>query len=95
MSVPKNQRANYERTDDLIARLEGLVCALEHLSFDVVKVTAGEHDKADAMLALIATIQEKVAEVRKTRAMEWVGLGGMSSTLTDDEMCVAMGEDQS
>lgn len=81
MRIPSHQRENYERTDDLLNRLRALLTALDRITFALPI----HDDDGEAVLGLIATIREKMDEIEKARAMEWVGLGGVSQRLTGDE----------
>ena len=84
--VPDLQRTNYERTAGCLDDLRALMFASDELAR---LPTEYERQKYAATLMTLAL--EKLDEVERAHAMEWVGLGGKYPTLTDDEMAQAKG----
>lgn len=91
--IPKHQRHNYERTNELLNDLDCLMIAMNEL-----QDLAGNRDDMrlhNAAYAMRYMAMEKFLEVEKSRQAEWVGLGGKSPELTDAETAAARGEEAS
>ena len=89
--IPQNQRDNFENTSHLMHELRVLLTALE-LADDAAPARDNIDQNAQAVPALIRMLQTKMAEIEKSHSIEWVGLGGNSGDLTDDEAKRARGE---
>ncbi len=89
-SIPNHIRHNYEHTDDLLNHLRAHLVALDHLADAAIPTTSDP--TADALLVVIHSAQEKLREIERARMKEWVGLGGSTETLTDEEAAQARAE---
>ena len=89
--IPQNQRDNFENTSDLLHELRVLLTVLE-LADDAAPARGNIDQNAQAVPALIRMLQVKLGEVEKCHSLEWIGLGGDSEKLTDDEIKLARGE---
>lgn len=89
--IPRNQRDNYERTSELLHDARVLLTVLE-LADD----NAPDRDHLDqcsqAVPTLIRMLERKLSEIEKSHSIEWVGLGGNTHRLTDEEIKAARGE---
>lgn len=90
MSIPKHIRENFERTEGQINRLRGVSSAIEIMAFDHVETH--KSDEFAALLILIGILKEVAESLECAHAMEWVGHGGKSLQLTDEEKAKARGE---
>jgi hypothetical protein len=88
MSVASNHRRNYERTDETIAALDGLIDALYQCLDAVPGLTAYAPENA-SIWALIHILREKIEALQTARKIEWVGLGGASPSLTKKQIRAA------
>lgn len=87
--IPEHQRRNHEHTDDLLHDARVLLTALE--SADDEAPARNNLDRyAQAVPALIRMVRDKLEEIEKARAAEWVGIGGVSESLTKDEAAAAL-----
>jgi len=89
--IPRNQRDNYERTSELLHEASVLLTALE-LADDNAPERENLDRCAQAVPALIRMLETKLSEIEKSHSIEWVGLGGNSNGLTDEEINTARGE---
>lgn len=89
--MEKHQRDSYEHASDLTNQINRLIHAAETVADDI-NHTPKQIKQADALFVLLNIAQEKVAELEKAHQMIWVGLGGKSFSLTDDEISIARGE---
>ncbi|SEP62092.1 hypothetical protein [Thalassovita taeanensis] len=89
--IPQNQRNNFERTSDLLHETRVLLTALE-LADDNAPDRNNLDQYAQAVPALIRMLELKLIEVEKGHFLEWIGIGGNSNDLTDDEIKLARGE---
>lgn len=93
MAVQPQHSANFERTDEVLNSIRVLITSLE-----VADEAAPPRERADqysnAVHGLIRMIGEKLEELNTTRRMEWVGLGGNSPFLTDDERAAALAQER-
>lgn len=89
--IPQNQRDNFERTSDLLHEARVLLTALE-LADDNAPDRKNLDQYAQAVPALIRMLELKLIEAEKGHSLEWVGIGGKSNDLTDDEIKTARGE---
>lgn len=90
MSIPKYIRENFERTEGQLNRLRGVSSAIEVMAFDHVETS--NSDEFSALLILIGILKEVAESLDRAHAMEWVGHGGASHQLTDEEKAKARGE---
>lgn len=94
-AIPQHIRENYERTDDALHEIAGLVYAVEMASEQIIDIR--HDDLAFNMKASIAKdtlfsiLLEKLEGIHKLRSTEWAGLGGDTLNLTPDEIAVARG----
>lgn len=86
-----HQRRNYERTDELLSEMRVLLTVLS-LADDAAPPRERMDENAQAVPSLIVMLEKKIEEIWQSRAWEWVGLGGLSDRLTDDEVREAAGE---
>ena len=89
--IPRNQRDNYERTSQLLHEARVLLTSLE-LADDNAPDRNNLNEYAQAVPALIRMLEIKLGEIDKSHSFEWVGLGGNSNGLTDEEIKTARGE---
>lgn len=89
--IPRNQRDNYERTSELLHEARVMLTALE-LADDNAPERESLDQYAQAVPALIRMLEIKLDQIDKSHSIEWVGLGGNSNGLTDEEINTARGE---
>lgn len=83
--IPKHQRRNYEKTDDLINDLDCILTALDALE------EAAPTRETNAAHAMRRMALDKIKEIEIAHSAEWVGLGGKSDRLSDAEKAEATG----
>ncbi|MBD3738852.1 MAG: hypothetical protein IE938_20655 [Pseudomonas balearica] len=82
--IPKNQRDNYERTDEQLSELRALLVAVDNLNDLDAK-----HPDRIWTIALTRLALAKLDTIDHHHSMEWVGIGGASDTLTEAELIEA------
>lgn len=82
--IPDHQRKNYERTDEHINELNALLVAIDTLN-DL------DPKNADRVwtIALTRMARDKLETIERQRQMEWVGLGGSSFGLNEEEIAAS------
>ncbi|WP_101067278.1 hypothetical protein [Roseovarius salinarum] len=87
--IPSHVRRNYEATDKGLNELRGLLLACDHLA---EAATVHSADPAsDALMVLLELTHQKLRQVEHARTAAWVGLGGSSTRLTEQETAAARG----
>lgn len=89
--IPKHQRRNYEATSDLLNDLDCILVALDALEEAIPDREATRETNAAVKMRYLAL--DKIKEIEKARAAEWVGIGGRSENLSKAEIATARGED--
>lgn len=89
--IAQHHRKNHERASDLTNQIKRLINAI-HTVADAITTTPEQLVQADTVFALLMIAEEKLAQLEKSQSMEWVGLGGNSDELTEDEIKTARGE---
>lgn len=91
IQIPAHARANFERTDDALHEIKGIVLAYDALQD--AESEAGQWSRValskDVLLRLLI---DRLEATTRLRAMEWVGQGGNTEMLTPDENALARGE---
>lgn len=87
--IPAHQRANHERTDDKLYFVRGLFYALTVLH-EENECPPPASNAANSKFVLIRLIDEMLEDVKRVRAMEWAGLGGNSTLLTEADRAEAL-----
>lgn len=93
-AIPRHVRDNYERTDDALHEIHGLTLALDIAMDQITDEGSMLDSNSRANIAkdvVIRILLEKLQDIHKLRSMEWLGQGGESTNLTDDEIAVARG----
>ena len=88
--IPRHIRDNYERTDEKLFELRGLITAAFIVGDDCQARIEGTPE-SDALTLLNRLAWAKITEIEKARWMEWAGVGGASPRLTDHEIAQARG----
>ena len=91
MPVAAHLRENFERTDEVLQRVAGLVDALVTIAMDHPG-TAADDPARRAQATLLGLLGDMVEDLPKLRAAEWAGIGGNTVMLTPDEIAAARGE---
>lgn len=89
--IPKHQRDIHEATDERLLELRGLLVAAQLLTEEKRAHVTGTPE-ADALLVMHNLALAKLEELDRTRAAEWVALGGITETMTAEEIAAARGE---
>lgn len=92
MSIPTHQRANFERTDEALIHVQGLWCAFHIIDADYPNPTADD-DVANARATLICLLDDRIRDLSRLHAMEWVGIGGNTNLLNEAEIGAARGKE--
>lgn len=89
--IPTAFRRASEDTDDSLHRLRCLHVAISTL-LDAPGVVDSPSAEFEAVCSLVREADEKLLEIDRLRAFEWVAVGGRSDLLTADEIAQARGE---
>ncbi|MFP1645693.1 hypothetical protein [Pontitalea aquivivens] len=89
-AFPDHCRENFERTDDALTEIKGLIVALE-LLHDEHRFAPPLSKEALAKDVLMKLVTDKLDAIEKLRQIEWTGQGGSSNTLTPEETAAARG----
>ncbi|WP_179141927.1 hypothetical protein, partial [Salibaculum halophilum] len=81
----------HEATDDRLLELRGILVAAQLLTEEKRAHVTGTPE-ADALLVMHNLALAKLAEIDRTRTAEWVSLGGITETMTAEEIAAARGE---
>lgn len=86
--IAEHHRENSERISYAFERVKGLFFALEYLEQDIDPCV----DQRSAKFAVFEVLRDQISALEKANAMEWVGVGGHSQSLSDQEVAEARGE---
>ena len=75
MTIPQHIREAHEATDEVLMRLDGLVCALDVIE-DRLTLTDYQSRESKAFHIIRPLLAEKVAELWELRTAEWEAIGG-------------------
>ena len=88
MSIPKHHRQNHENTTSQLLDLSGIIMSLEYIVYENT-----DNSRISSMAStLIRLAEDKMKQVERSHAKEWVGLGGTSDELSHEEVAAAKGE---
>ena len=91
MTIAPHHRRNYERTDETLDAVRGLIAALD-LSLENVPSLRSNARETEPVWVLMGILQEKAEALLTARRMEWVGLGGTAYGLTKKQIREAKSE---
>jgi hypothetical protein len=86
--IEQHLRKNFERSDDFLCDLEGLLLALDG-ALDRHPTLMSKCDESAAIFAIMRQILRLKDELRRARSQEWVGLGGNSHRLAEADIAEA------
>jgi len=89
--IPKHQRNTHEATDERLNELRGILVAAQFLTEEKRAHVAGTPE-SEALHVMHNLAFAKLTELDRTRAAEWVALGGSTEMLTPEEIAAARGE---
>jgi hypothetical protein len=81
MTIALHHRRNYERTDETLDYVRGLIAALDACLENVPSLRTNARETVPVWV-LMGILGEKIDALMTARQMEWVGLGGVSDDLT-------------
>ncbi len=82
MTIPQHIRIAHEATDEVLMRLDGLVCALDVIE-DRLALTDHQSRESKAFHIIRPLLAEKIAELWKLRDAEWRAIGGKAEVPGD------------
>ncbi len=87
--IPTHVRNNHEKTSLCLHQIRGMMLALDHMA---EAVNPPVTPQSESLFILIAALHRMVQEAKNLHSAEWVGYGGSSDRLSDDEKAAARGE---
>jgi hypothetical protein len=92
MTIAPHHRRNYERTDETLDAVRGVIAALDTCLENVPSLSTNARETVPVWV-LMGILQEKIEALETARQMEWVGIGGGSSYLTKKQNREAQSSD--
>jgi len=86
--IPAHIRHNFEDTEDHLHRLRGLRFAVDYMA---EAAEAQNSSESESLFVLLGEVRGTLYSAMFAHQAEWVGMGGESTSLTEDEIAAARG----